>query len=76
MSQPSSRPWRSPADGAPGAAIEIGSDTIHLLIADLAGRPREAVSPTRTVHSESDLAELGLIRAAAAQPDRRWLDPA
>jgi hypothetical protein len=39
MRQSQSRPWRSTPTGPRFAAIDIGSDTVHLLIADLLARP-------------------------------------
>jgi exopolyphosphatase / guanosine-5'-triphosphate,3'-diphosphate pyrophosphatase len=53
------RPWRSQPAAPRYAAIDIGSDTVHLLVADLSGT---AVSGTlQPVHSESELVELGRV---------------
>ncbi len=52
-------PLRSAATPRRFAAIDLGSDTIHLLIADLSGSP--AGGQLVTVHSESRLLELGRV---------------
>ena len=61
------------------AAIDIGSDTVHLLIAELTGLP--ATGRVTVIHSESDLVELGRVVArrgritSSAEADvRRRLD--
>ncbi|MGH2464603.1 MAG: Ppx/GppA phosphatase family protein [Candidatus Limnocylindrales bacterium] len=55
----SSRPWRSTPTTPRFAAIDIGSDTVHLLIADVPGQAvAGAIDP---VHSESELIELGRV---------------
>ena len=53
------RPWRTQPTLPRFAAIDIGSDTVHLVIADLAGPP--ASGTVKTVHSESALLELGRV---------------
>ncbi len=62
------RPWRSEPVGQRFAAIDIGSDTVHMLIADLApaapgSRSSTATRMLRGVHSESELLELGKVVA-------------
>jgi exopolyphosphatase/guanosine-5'-triphosphate,3'-diphosphate pyrophosphatase len=54
-----SRPWRSTPSAPRFAAIDIGSDTVHLLIADVIGQP--AGGTLQPVHSESELLELGRV---------------
>jgi exopolyphosphatase/guanosine-5'-triphosphate,3'-diphosphate pyrophosphatase len=54
----------SPAHGSASeprrfAAIDIGSDTVHLLIAEVTGPP--ASGRLRAIHSDSDLVELGRV---------------
>ena len=59
MKQTQVRPWRS-TPGAPRfGTIDIGSDTVHLLIADLSGAA--VAGELRPVHSESELLELGRV---------------
>lgn len=59
MRQSQSRPWRSTPTGPRFAAIDIGSDTVHLLIADLLGLA--TAGTLHVVHSDSELLELGRV---------------
>ena len=66
MNDQAVRPWRSAPVGQRFAAIDIGSDTVHMLVADLAPVAAGSRSPTatrtlRAVHSESELLELGRV---------------
>lgn len=54
------RPSRQPRPSwARYAAIDIGSDTVHLIIGELTGTPESG--PLKILHSESDLLELGRV---------------
>ena len=59
MNQSQARPWRSAPAAPRYAAIDIGSDTVHLVVADLSGST--ASGALRMVHSESELVELGRV---------------
>lgn len=59
MNQSRAHPWKTAPAGSRYAAIDIGSDTVHLLIADLSGAAATGV--LRPVHSESELLELGRV---------------
>ena len=66
VSVQTARPWRSQPAGRRFAAIDIGSDTVHMLIAEVAPdstRVRTPLATRRliTVHSESELLELGKV---------------
>jgi exopolyphosphatase / guanosine-5'-triphosphate,3'-diphosphate pyrophosphatase len=66
VSVQTARPWRSQPAGRRFAAIDIGSDTVHMLIAEVAPdspRIRTPLATRRltTIHSESELLELGKV---------------
>lgn len=59
MNRAQARAWRAEPTGRRFAAIDVGSDTVHLVIADLSGSA--ASGGLRVVHSESELVELGRV---------------
>jgi exopolyphosphatase / guanosine-5'-triphosphate,3'-diphosphate pyrophosphatase len=66
MSVQAGKPWRSQPTGQRYAAIDIGSDTVHMLIAEIAPDSAGARAPVATrrlttIHSESELLELGKV---------------